>query len=93
MLLENFMIALFCCAVGIRLVHHIRKKSFADSGERFTLITFGIGFILGAIWHNHSGNTWTAVFFSAGAYLAYVTLVFSWPTKTSVQCTEATEHD
>ena len=44
MLFENLMIGAFCCAVGTRLAHHIRKKSFADYCERFTLITLGIGF-------------------------------------------------
>ena len=85
MLFENLMVGAFCCAIGTRLVHHIRKKSFADNCERFTLITFGIGFILGLIWQNRLGNTLTTMLCCTGAYLTYVTLVFSWPTKTSIQ--------
>ena len=93
MLFENLMISSFCCAVGTRFIHHIRKKSFADYRERFTLITFGIGFILGAIWQSRLGNTWTTMLCCTGAYLTYVTLVFSWPTKASVQNMEVIEHD
>ena len=85
MLFENLMVVAFCCAIGTRLVHHIRKKSFADNCERFTLITLGIGFILGLIWQNRLGNTLTTMLCCTGAYLTYVTLVFSWPTKTSMQ--------
>ena len=93
MLFVNLMIGVFCCAVGTRFVHHIRKKSFADYCERFTLITFAIGFIIGLIWQSCLGNTWTAMLCCAGAYLTYVTLVFSWPTKTSTQNMEVIEHD
>ena len=85
MLFENLMVGAFCCAIGTRLVHHIRKKSFADNCERFTLITFGIGFILGLIWQNRLGNNLTTMLCCTGANLTYVTLVFSWPTKTSMQ--------
>ena len=93
MLFENLMIGAFCCAVGIKLVQHIRKKSFAGWCERFTLITFGIGFILGVIWQCRIENTWMAMLCCVGAYLTYVTLVFSWPTKTSVQNMEVVKHD
>ena len=93
MLFENLMVGAFCCAIGTRLVHHIRKKSFADNCERFTLITFGIGFILGLIWQNRLGNTLTTMLCCTGAYLTYVTLVFSWPAKTSMQNMEVIEHD
>ena len=93
MLFENLMIGAFCCAVGTRLAHHIRKKSFADYCERFTQITLGIGFILGLIWQNRLGNTLTTMLCCTGAYLTYVTLVFSWPAKTSMQNMEVIEHD
>lgn len=93
MLFENLMVGAFCCAVGTRLAHHIRKISFADCCERFTLITWGIAFILGLIWQSRLGNTWTTILCCAGAYLTYVTLVFSWPAKTSMQNMEVIEHD
>lgn len=93
MLFENLMIGAFCCAVGIRLVQHIRKKSSADWCERFTLITFGIGFVLGVIWQSLLDNTGTTMLCCVGAYITYVTLVFSWPAKTSVQNMEVIEHD
>ena len=93
MLFENLMICAFCCAVGTRLVHHILKKSFADYYERFTLIAFEIGFILGLIWQNCLGNTLTTMLCCTGAYLTYVTLIFSWPEKTSIQNMEVLDHD
>ena len=84
MLFENLMIGSFCCAIGASLVDHIRKKTFADYCERFTLITFAIGFIIGLIWQSYLGNTWTTILCCTGAYLTYVTLVFTWPAKPSV---------
>ena len=73
MLFVNLMIGAFCCAVGTRFVHHIRKKSFADYCERFTLITFVIGFIIGLIWQSCLGNTWSTILCCTGAYLTYGT--------------------
>ena len=93
MLFANLMIGAFCCAVGTRSEHHIRKKSFADYCERFTLITFAIDFIIGLIWQSYLGNTWTTILCCTGAYLTYVTLVFTWPAKPSVQNMEVIEHD
>ena len=69
------------------------QKSFADYCERFTLITFAIGFIIGLIWQSYLGNTWTTILCCTGAYLTYVTLVFTWPAKPSVQNMEVIEHD
>lgn len=93
MMFVNSMIGAFCCAVGTRFVHHIRKKSFANYCERFTLITFAIGFIIGLIWQSYLGNTWTTILCCTGAYLTYVTLVFTWSAKPSVQNMEVIEHD
>ena len=93
MLLENLMAGAFCCDVGARLAHHIRKISFADCCKIFTHITFGIDFIFGVIWQSRLGNTWTTMLCCAGAYLTYVTFVFSRPTNTSTQIKEVIEHD
>ena len=93
MLLENLMIGLFCCAVGIRLIQHIRRKNCADWCERFTLLTFGVGFIIGVIGKYYSGNQWSALLCCIGAYLTYITLLFSWPSKISGRDKEVGDHD
>ena len=93
MLFENLMIGLFCCAVGVRLMQHIRRKTCADWCERFTLLTFGVGFIIGIIGKCHSGNQWPAMLYCIGAYLTYITLLFSWPSKISGRDKEVGDHD
>lgn len=93
MLLENLMIGLFCCAVGVRLIQQIRRKTCADRCERFTLLTFGAGFLIGAIEKDCSGNQWSAMLYGIGAYLAYIAVLFSWPSKLSAQDKEAGDHD
>ena len=93
MLLENLMIGLFCCAMGVRLIQHIRRKTYADWCERFTLLTFGVGFIIGVIGKCYSGNPWPAMLYGIGAYLTYITLLFSWPSKISERDKEVGNHD
>lgn len=93
MLFENLMIGLFCCAVEVRLIQHIRRKTCADWCERFTLLTFGVGFIIGAIRKCYSGNQRSAILYCVGAYLTYITLLFSWPSKISGRDKEVGDHD
>lgn len=93
MLFENLMIGLFCCAVGIRLIQHIRRKNCADWCERFTLLTFGVGFIIGVIGKCCSGNQWSAMLYCIEAYLTYITLLFSWPSKIFERGKEVGNHD
>lgn len=93
MLFENLMIGLFCCAVGVRLIQHIRRKTCEDWCERFTLLTFGVGFIIGVIRKCYSGNQWPAMLYCTGAYLTYITLLFSWPPKISERDKDVGNHD
>ena len=93
MLFENLMIGMFCCAVGVRLIQHIRRKTCADRYERFTLFTIGAGFIFGVIGKCCSENQWPATLYCIGAYLTYITLLFSWPSKISQRDKEVDIHD
>ena len=80
-LFECLMIGTFCIAIGVILMQHISKKNYADLNERFMLFTIGIGFVIGAISRYFSANEWMVIFYYLGAYLTYVTLLFSWPPK------------
>lgn len=93
MLLENLMIGSFCCGVGIRIVRHIRRKTFADWCERFTLLTLGVGFIIGMIGKWCGENRLTTALYCISAYITYVTLLFSWPPKISMQNEEVDNRD
>ena len=93
MLFEYLMIGSFCCAVGVRLIQHIRRKTCADRCERSTLFTMGIGFIIGMIGNCCCGDQWSAMLYCIGAYLTYVTLLFSWPSKNSEQGKEVGDCD
>lgn len=93
MLFENLMIGLFCFAVGVRLMHHIRRKTCADECERFTLFTIGVGFVIGIIGKCYSENQWSAMLYCFGAYLVYITLLFSWPSKISERDKGVGNHD
>ena len=86
---ENLMIGLFCCAIAVRLIQHIFKKTYADFCERFTLFTIGIGFIIGTFGAHLADNQWSAILHCLGAYLTCVTLLFSWPSKMAAHSEEA----
>ena len=83
MLFEKLIIGLFCCAVGARLIQHIRRKTCADGCERFTLFTIGVSSVIGIIGKCYSENQWSAMLYCMGAYLIYIAFLFSWPSKIS----------
>ena len=74
MLFENLIIGLFCCAVGARLIQHIRRKTCADGCERFTLFTIGVSSVIGIIGKCYSENQWSAMLYCIGAYLTIMRL-------------------
>lgn len=93
LLFENLMIGSFCCAIGIRLIQHICRKTYADLCERFTLFTIGIGFIIGVVIKYLSVEPWFVIIYCLGVYLTYVTLLLSCPPKVPVRNKEVGRHE
>lgn len=88
-LFGNLMTVLFCCAIISKLIQHIIRKTYADLCERFTLFTIGAGFAIGAVGAFGGNNQFSAILYCFGAYLTYVTLLFSWPPRSLTQSEEA----
>ncbi|MBQ7976075.1 MAG: hypothetical protein IJ300_10370 [Clostridia bacterium] len=77
-LFEAIMLICLCISIIVMLVRFIKHKSVHLKLERAILITFGIGFVLGAIGKAVIAPVeWTFALYVLGAYLSYTATVFS----------------
>ena len=79
-LFEGIMLCCLCVAIVVMIVRFARQKSVHLKLDRAIVITFGIGFILGAIEKALIAPVqWTLVLYVIGAYLSYTATIFSFP--------------
>lgn len=79
-LLEGIMLCFLCLGVAVMIIRFARQKSAHPNAERAIAVTFGIGFVLGAIERAVIAPVeWTFALYVVGAYLSYTAVLFSFP--------------
>lgn len=79
---EAIMVVSLCAAVGLLLHRFATNKAVHLKLDRFTVITIGIGFIIGGIGKALMDPIpWVFGLYIVGAWLCYTAAVFSFPTK------------
>ena len=82
--MENLFDAFILCWLGVgravMLVRIAKQKSVHITLDRSIVITFGVGFVLGAIGKAVIAPVeWTFALYVVGAYLSYTAAIFSFP--------------
>lgn len=79
-LFECVMLTCICVAMVIMIVRVSKQRSSNIKLDRALVITFGIGFVFGAIGKAIVAPIeWTFALYVVGAYLAYTAAIFSFP--------------
>lgn len=75
---EILMLTCFCAALVVMEIRFAKEKSTRPILERLTVITMGIGFLIGAIAKAISSPAdWIIVLYIFGIHLSYSATVFS----------------
>lgn len=78
--LECITLLSFCIAVGSKLLRFAKNESKNRGMDRFTVITIGIGFVLGGVMRAMTEPvSWTFMLYIAGAVLCYTAALLSFP--------------
>lgn len=79
-LFEAIMLCCLCVGMAVMIVRFARQKSVHLKLDRAIVITFGVGFVLGAIGKAViTPVEWTFALYVVGAYLSYTAAIFSFP--------------
>ena len=79
-LFDAFILCCLCVGMAVMIVRFAKQKSFHITLDRFIVITFGVGFVLGAIGKAVIAPVeWTFALYVVGAYLSYTAAILSFP--------------
>ena len=79
-LFDAFILCCLCVGLAVMIVRFAKQKSVHITLDRFIVITFGVGFVLGAIGKAVIAPVeWTFALYVVGAYLSYTAAILSFP--------------
>ena len=79
-LFDAFILCCLCVGMAVMIVRFAKQKSVHITLDRFIVITFGVGFVLGAIGKAVIAPVeWTFALYVVGAYLSYTAAILSFP--------------
>ena len=79
-LFDAFILCCLCVGMAVMIVRFAKQKSVHITLDRFIVITFGVGFVLGAIGKAViTPVEWTFALYVVGAYLSCTATIFSFP--------------
>ena len=79
-LFDAFILCCLCVGMAVMIVRFAKQKSVHITLDRFIVITFGVGFVLGAIGKAVIAHVeWTFALYVVGAYLSYTAAILSFP--------------
>lgn len=79
-LFDAFILCCLCVGMAVMIVRFAKQKYVHITLDRFIVITFGVGFVLGAIGKAVIAPVeWTFALYVVGAYLSYTAAILSFP--------------